>query len=364
MRSLRKHLAGIGLTLTGSVLIGSLGLCQANLPVAATGDQVIIKREACRVVEPSKYRVPLSLEAIHTVTLVAPFDGTVRQIPAKVNAKVQSEGEVLRLDQTLQKLRLNRAQAAMKVASLELRHVEKDEAATALAQAKIDLAKVDVEIAQSILDQATIRMPFSGEVQRILVTEGQFVRAGDAVAIVADMRSMKVELPVERAAADNGKSLKIKVEADEVEAKIDAVLPLPSKFEGLRDLFDSIASVQLVIDNTAEKLKVGQTVYAPLIPRQPVVEVANSAVLNQPDGTRKVQVVRLNVVRDVPVTLMGQVGNSRVFVSGAFAEGDEVIYESSHLLGDAFQLKAATPTTTASPAGTTTNPKPPAQTGF
>jgi len=344
---------------------------QGNLPVASTGDQVVIKREACRVIEPSRYRVPLSLEGIQTVSLVAPFDGTIRQIAAKTNAKVQSQGEIIRLDDTVQKLYLKRAEAALKIATLELRQGGKEgnKDDSELAQAKVDLAKVDVDIAQSTIDRATVRIPFEGEVQRILVAEGQFVKAGEPIAIVADHRMMKVEIPVDRATAEVGKKFGIRIESIESDGKIEAVLPLPTKFEPLRDLFDSIASVQVVVDNGAGKLKVGQTVYAPMIPRQPVAEVANSAVGNQADGKRKVQVIRQNVVRDIPVVLMGQVGTARVFVSGAFADNDEVVYESSHQLNDGFQLKPATtgggtpttgaPTTTTTPA---TNNKSP--TGF
>lgn len=359
MSQSRKWLVGIGIAIMGTTVPVSQCLGQGALPVATAGDQVVIKREACRVVEPSKYRVPLSLEAQHTVTLVSPFDGIVSKISSKVNAKLSREAEVIKLDNTDQRLRLTRAQAAMKVATFELRSGEKDEAAKELAQAKIDLAKIDVEIAQSVVDKTMIRMPFAGEVQRILVTEGQFVRAGDPVAIVTDTKMMKVEIPVDRASAENGKSFGIKVEGDDVEGKIDAVLPLPAKFDPLRELFDSIASVQVVFDNPGDKYKVGQTVYAPMIPRQPVAEVANSAVGNLPDGQRKVQVVRQNIVRDIAIKPLGQVGPTRVFVSGAFADGDEVIYESSHLLGDAFQLKpmAGAPGSTA-PAGSTPTTKP------
>ena len=63
------------------------GIAQGNLPVATTGDQVQIKREASRVVDSNKYRVPLSVEAIQTVTLVAPFDGKIKQVVLKTNSK-------------------------------------------------------------------------------------------------------------------------------------------------------------------------------------------------------------------------------------------------------------------------------------
>lgn len=336
---------------------------QGNLPVAATGDHVVIKREAGRIIDPTRYRVPLSLEGIQTISLVAPFDGTIRQIAAKTNSKVQSQSEIVRLDDTIQKLYLKRAEAGLKIATLELRQGNKEgnKDESEIPQAKVDLAQAEVDIAKSTIDRATVRIPFEGEVQRILVVEGQFVKAGDPLAIVADHRMMKVEIPVDRATAEAGKKLGIRVDSLETDGKIDAVLPLATKFEPLRDLFDSIASVQVVIDNSAGKLKVGQTVHAPMIPRQPVVEVANSAVGNQTDGKRKVQVVRQNVVRDIPVVLMGQVGTARVFVSGAFADGDEVIYESSHQLGDGFQLKPSSgaPAQTAGPTNATpTTPGP------
>jgi len=335
----RRLLIGLGVTFAATLFGASAGLTQGNLPVAASGDQVVIKREASRVIDPHKFRVPLSTEAIQTVTLVAPFDGKIKQVVLKTNSKAQAQSEVIRLDNTVQKLRLDRAQKVLKLASVKLKQADKEESAVALAQAEIDLAKVDVEMAQSVLDETGIRIPFAGEVQRVLVTDGQFVRAGDPVAVVADNSKMKVEIPVDRASAEIGKTFGFKIESNEVEGKIEQVLPLPPRFDGLRDLFDSIAAVVVVVDNGDGKLKVGQTVYVPLIPRQPVVEVPNSAIGNLSDGHRKVQVVRQFIVRDISVAILGQVGSTRVFVSGPFAEGDEVIYDLSHQLGDGFQLK-------------------------
>ncbi len=348
----RQWLFGIGVAVTGTVFGIAQGFAQGNLPLATTGDHVVIKKEASRVIDPHKYRVSLSIEALQTVTLVAPFDGTIKQVVAKTNSKLQPQSEVVRLDNTVQKLQLARAQAALKLASIEQRAAGKEELAAALTQAKVDLAKIDVDIVQSILDQTSIRAPFAGEVQRVLVVEGQFVKAGDPIAIVADTSKMKVEIPVDRSLAESGKGFSMKIEANEVEGKIDAVLPLPAKFDVLRELFDSIASVIVVVENGDNKFKVGQTVYVPLIPRQPVVEVPITAIGNLADGHRKVQVVRQLVVRDVSVALLGQVGSTRVFVSGPFAEGDEVIYDSSHQLGDAFQLKLSAGVAAAGTTGT------------
>ncbi len=45
----------------------------------------------------------------------------------------------------------------------------------------------------------------------------------------------------------------------------------------------SVASVVVVIDNSNDKLRPGQTVYVPLIPRQPVAEIPAGAIGNLPN---------------------------------------------------------------------------------
>lgn len=360
-------LASCGLALFSFNSVGqdSRSESKGALPMAAAGDQVIVKREATNIEPPHKYKVALSLEPIRSVTLTAPFDGIVRQMDGKPNSKVQAQTDIVRLDNTIAKLKVVRAEAALKIALAEQKKdATEDDLGKSLAQFKVDLAKADVDLAKYLLEQGSIRAPFTGEVQRLLVTEGQFVRAGDPLAIVVDNSKLRVEVPAERSTANPGKTLPLKIESSEVEAKIDTVLPLDARFGALRDVFDSVASAVLIVDNADGKFKPGQSAYVPLIPRQPVAEVPSSAIGNVADGQRKVQVVRHGVVRDIPILLMGSVGVNRVFVSGAFAEGDEVIYELSHQLGDGFQLKPSAAAATAgkdpaNPGPTSTPPATP-----
>jgi multidrug efflux pump subunit AcrA (membrane-fusion protein) len=378
----RVFWAGVCFAACGLVGLGAGVLAQDGksdskgaLPVAAAGDQIIVKREATRVIEPHKYRVSLVTEPIRSLTLTAPFDGVVRQADGKPGSKVSAQADVVRLDNTVQKLNVTRAEAQWKVASAELKIAgDMDDAHKALAQAKVDVAKAELDLAKYYLEQSSVRAPFAAELQQTLVTEGQFVKAGDPVAIIVDSTKMRVEVPVERSIAVQGKDLAIKIEAAEVQGKVEAIRPLSPRFEVLRDLFESVASAIVVVDNADGKFKPGQTVYVPLIPRQPIAEVPSSAIGNLPDGQRKVQVVRHMVVRDVPVTLLAGIGSNRLFVSGPFAEGDEVIYESSHQLADAFQLKPSAPAATGgagqgagqgtTPAATGTNPAPNKSVGF
>jgi len=338
---------------------------KGGTPVAAAGDQVIVKRDAMQIEPPHKYKVPLALEPIRSVILTAPFDGIVRQADVKPNAKLQSQTEVLRLDTQVAKLNVQRTESLLKIATAEQKQAaDKDELQKTVAQARVEVAKAEADLAKHALEQASVRTPFAGELQRMLVTEGQFVRAGDPLAIIVDSSKLRVEVPAERAQVVQGKTLSIKIESAEVEAKVESVLPLDARFGGIREVFDSVASAVLNVDNADGRFKPGQTVYVPLIPRQPVSEIRTSAIGNLPDGQRKVQVVRHGIVRDIPVVVMGSVGVNRVFVSGAFADGDEVIYESSHLLSDAFQLRPVAIAATANPGTGTgaTNP-PPENTG-
>jgi multidrug efflux pump subunit AcrA (membrane-fusion protein) len=347
-------------------LISTCGFAQTSgaqetktpLPVANQGDQVNVKREAARLIDPEKYRVHLYLDPYLTVALSAPFDGIVKQVQFKANSQVKAQSEIVRLENTVQKLSLQKAQADVRAATLEQKLADKkEETQSLLAKAKLDAAQASLDLAQHFHDQTSVRTPISGEVLRVLVTEGQYVRAGEPLAVVGDTTKMKVEIPVERNQVEKDKTHPIKVETAEVQAKVEAVVPLLVKFDPLRDLFQSVASAIVVLDNPDGKYKPGQTVYVPLIPRHAVVEVPSGTVGNLSDGGRKVQVLRQWVVRDLPVVLMGPIGGSRLFVSGAFADGDEVIYETSHQLPDGFQLKPLGATAAATGAGgTTTTP--------
>jgi multidrug efflux pump subunit AcrA (membrane-fusion protein) len=312
------------------------------LPLANPGDQVLVKRTAVKAIPPEKYRANLYLEPYYSLVLSAPQDAVVREIPAKINAKLAAQAPAVQLDHGVTKLQLAKAQAEYRAMTIEQKLVDTaNENAVALAQARLDAAKASLDLAQLLDDQMTVRAPQSVTVLEVLVVPGQFVRAGDPLLRVGDLSKLKVNLPVERKQVEPNGTFSVKVEAESVSAKVEAVQALSPRFDPLRDLFESVASAIIVIDNPNGTYQPGQTVYSPVIPRQFIADVPSSAIQNGVDGARKVQVLRQSVVRDLAVELLGPVGTERLFVSGAFADGDEVIYETSHQLPDGFTLKSA-----------------------
>ena len=169
---------------------------------------------------------------------------------------------------------------------------------------------------------------------RVDVSEGQIVRMGEPLAIVGDMTALVVEMPVDRNATKAGQPTEIKVEDRTVPATVDAILPLAPRFEALRNLVPSAASAILVVPNTDGRLRAGQTVYSQFVPRDVVADVPNNCITNSPDGNHKVQVLRNNVVRDVPIATLAAVGPDRSFISGPFDPSDEVIESASPELAD------------------------------
>ncbi len=299
--------------------------------------QIVIRRQRIHVRPAEKYQVSMHLDPVRTVRLAAPFDGIVKSILHKPGDRLESETEVVRMDTTEKQLLLERAKALYKAAQIENEQtapLKRDAFGTRLAEARLQAAKADLDLASYRVEQWTIRAPFKSEVFRVEVSEGQVVRMGDPLVTIGDTTSLKVEIPVDRLSTAPAQNVQIKVDDGMANATVDAVLPLAQRFEAIRDLLPSAASAVVRVPNVDGRLKAGQTVFSPLIPRDPVSELPNSCLANVPDGTRKIQVLRNNVIRDVPVATLAPVGPDRIFVSGAFDPSDEVILSTSQELPD------------------------------
>lgn len=304
--------------------------------------EVVIKREALKLTEPKTYQVPLSLKPGRFLILTAPVDGLVRTVSVKPSQKLNQQSEAFRLDDRRSELLLKRANGALEAAKIEKKIAQSkgDPDQLALAEARLEAAQADVDLAQLELDRLVIRAPFTGEIDRVQVVEGQFVRAGAPLATLSDSSRLVVEIPVERSTATLGGTIDIKVEETSVKAKVEAVSALAAQFDALRELTISPASAIVGIDNVSGKFSAGQTVYAELIPLAPVTLVPTVAISNVPDGNRKLQVLRENVVRDLNVRILGKVGTDDLYVSGRFVNGDEVIVSSTRALADGTPLRA------------------------
>ena len=344
-----RHVPVIGRSFPVAVICGGLCLsvtgqlsAQPTVRNAQTSPaeeplQVIIEREPLLLKSPETYRVSLDLKPVQTVKLAAPTDGIVDNILIKGGEQARQQAEIIRLDSRERQLELERAQTVLQAAQIE------QQAATQgteqeLADARLQIAKIELELAEYRLDRTIIRSPFEGTAERVHVMKGQFVRSGEPLATLVDTSQLIVEIPIDRATSTPGAQIDIRIEGKVTSATLQQVLPLTEPFEPLRELFQSIATGVVVVDNGAGEWHAGQTVYAALIPRSPVTEVPNRAISNTDDGGRRVQIVRDGFIRDVPIELLGAVGEERTIVTGRFGPRDELIVRSSEELLDGTQV--------------------------
>lgn len=326
--------------------------------------EVVIERIAVNLKDADVYRVPLTLKARTELSIPATADGSIQSVFVKQpTASLASQAEVVRINSDERLKEQSIAEAGLDVAKAELAAAEG--AVKQVAQAKVAVAERELELAQLRVQQTIIRAPFDAEVAEIYVTEGQFVRAGQDLVRIIDPQQLVTHVPVERSNIKVNDTIELTVEDQTVTGKVEAILPATERFGKLQDLFLSVADAQVVIDNSAGKLRPGQAVFSEMIPRHPIMEVPTSAVKNGEDGERKVQVIREGFVRDIPVQLLGQIGETHVFVSGRFTANDELVVSASEelaagsfiqsVLGAAQQQSASpkrgTPTRTIAPGG-------------
>lgn len=326
-------------------------------------EHAVIERMPLELRDPRTYQVPMHLQPVTSIQLVARLDGIINNVLVKPGERVTAQEEIVRMDSTIRQLELDRAQKAFQLAQLESNAPAEEESGD-VAAARLDIARLDLRLAEERLNETIIRATFDGTITDVHVISGQFVRAGDPLVTLADLTRFTVDVPISRREVSEGDEVEVRVEDRTVRGEVVQVLPLADRFETLRDLFPSIATARVSMGG-GDSLADGQTVYSDMIPRHPVAEVPTAALLNTDDGQRKVQVIREEYVRDVVVLLLGQNGEEHIFVSGRFGPADELVVEASEDLLDGTRIVPSTEAETRpSGAGAGTRPGTSQPSGF
>lgn len=336
-----QSMALVGLLLTSVVFSQSTD----PAPQASGPQPVIIQRTMIRLTQPDDYRLASQLEPGQRVTLTAPFDGVLRAVAAKPGTSFDFQGELATFDGRRLTLLLTRAQAAKRLAEVELSQakVANNAQQIALAEARLNLANADLNVAEFDRQASSIRAPYACTVMNVHVEVGERVRAGDPIVTVGDLQTLTCRIPVDRKTVEKGQAIRVTVEDASATGEVLAVLPLAESQQKFRDLAVSVAMAEITFTNRSANLKAGQAVFPDLLPEDPVARVPLTSLKTGQSGNRVVQVLRNHVVRHVPVRLHGQIGKEDVFVSGPFTEHDEVIISASVELADSTAVQPSTP---------------------
>ncbi len=309
-----------------SVCLVSGGIvCGQTAPASARIDTTSL-----RLTMPDPYQVLAVLEPIRRLTIIAPADGVIRTVDARLGSPVRESQELAQFDRSEANAKLQVAQAEVKEKQASLKGVGGN--GVAIIEAQLEAAQARATLAQLELDRCTVRAPFPGRILSVSVCGGQFVVKGTPLLELADTTSLRVVLPVDRRGVSVGSNLTVAVEDQEVACKVQALLPLPESFAVLRELATPFSAASVLIPNPKGQLEPGLRARPTGVPTTAITAVPRRAV--RPDEIRgaagsMVQVIRNEYVTNVPIQVLGGLGNDRIQISGLLRETDVLIIGSS-----------------------------------
>src|SRR4051794_19160137 len=289
-----------------------LGAAWGQMPTSAKVESIPLELRS-----PDRFQIPALLEPIRHVTINTPIDGILRSFDLPVGSVVRERQEIGQLDRAEALARLKIAQANVK----EAQALAKGATNSAVAQAHVEAAQARAELADLDLERCTLRAPFAGRLLSVAVSPGQFLPKGAKVADLADVSSLRVLVPIDRASVTVGGNINISVEGQVVPGKVQATLPLPESHAPLRELATAFTAAWVAVPNPKGDLEPGQRVLSPSLPTSALANIPSRAVREPARGEvggPSVQVIRNEYVTDIPVRVLGHPGPERTQVSGLF----------------------------------------------
>ena len=312
-------------------LTTAFGLCLAcggQAMAQSSQASARIETSAIRLIDPDPYQVTAVLKPIRRVRLVAPMDGQVRSVEARLGTSVRESQDLVQFDPS-------EANARLRVATAELKEKQAlmqtaGQAGTGGAQ--VEAAEARVELARVHVDRCSVRAPFNGRVIEVVVHPGQYVLKGTTIVELVDTSSLSAVVPVDRRTIAVGSTITVPVEEQEVSGKVQALLPLPDNLSVLRELATPFAAAWVVLPNSKGQLDAGLRARPAGVPLTPIANVPKRALRS--DDLRgasrsMVQVIRNEYVTNVSVHVLGGLGPDRIQVSGLFRPADALIIGSS-----------------------------------
>lgn len=134
-----------------------------------------------------------NLVAEDEVKLVAEAEGRVIELLAEEGAYVQKGQKLVQIDRADAQLAVQKAELGVRNASLAWERTEKMAADKLVSPQDVDKARYERDVAKHALDEARrrldkteVRAPFTGKVTLRSVQNGQTVKPGDALFVLAD----------------------------------------------------------------------------------------------------------------------------------------------------------------------------------
>ena len=206
-------------------------------------------------------------------------------------------------------------------------------------KASVATAQASLSEATQLLQESTLRAPFGGRVEALLVENDEFVAAGQPVMRLSSPEGKEVEVRVPayllaHVAVDQ--ELPVWSVQNRIEAPVTGSVVEIAQAGAIRgELHPVLVSLPVNTLDTGEPVEVGIT---PL--RESALTVPLLSVIRSADGMRVFR-VRDGVARRVPIDVERVVGERVVVRTGELEPGDQVVYAGITRLadGDAVEVR-------------------------
>ena len=309
-------------------------------PEIVTADQV--KRQQW----PNTLSATGSLVAVQGVTVSAELGGKVSEIAFESGDRVKAGDLLVRLDTTAEEAQLRSAEAAEKLARINLDRNRGLRANKTVSQSDLDTAEANykqataqVENVKATIAKKTLRAPFSGQLGLRQINLGQIIEQGTPVVtlqtidpIYADFSlpqqrfsSVAVgnEVRITTDAAQNksfsGKIIAINPEIDQATRTVRIRSTLSNQEELLRP--GMFANIEVIMPQQDEVLAIPATsvLYAPYGDTVFVIDTTKDEATGEEQKTLRQQIIRLGQTRgDYVSVITGLKEGETVVTSGVF----------------------------------------------
>jgi HlyD family secretion protein len=130
-----------------------------------------------------------------------------------------------------------------------------------VAQARLDNAQTELSAAQAALDHLTLAAPFAGTVSQVNVQSGEWVLAGQAILVIADLGHLQIETTdlserdVPQVSVGQPVSVLVKALNQQVSGRVSEIAPLADSLGG-----DVVYKTTIELDGQLPGIRAGMSV--------------------------------------------------------------------------------------------------------
>ncbi len=287
--------------------------------------------------------LPGSLVAWEDLTLAAEIAGPIDWVGPKEGDALVAGTPIMTIDSVAQKANLARDRVAAEVKRKAMERLESLVAENLVSRQEFDnsvsayeAARQQYELSRIAMEKSSVRSPVAGVLDARLVERGEYIKAGDPVALVVQIDRLKVLLAVPE---KDVRYLHVDEEVQVVQAQIDTgeelrrsgrIVHLAYKADPLTRTY--LAKIE--VDNRDRQLRPGMIVRVEALRRElkGVVAVPLYAVVDH-EGRKVVFVEEDGRAQLRPVEVDRVIGDQAV-ISAGLAADERLIVKGQQLLAD------------------------------